>query len=160
MLKVYSNISDPITWVVNHSSDINLSWDQKQIRDHFTNKNCLNIFFEDKNHISGLILGHEIFNHNQNREIEILHLGVVKNKRNNGIGYSLMKSFEKKAHLEGENTTIFLEVNAQNEIAIKLYEKLGYKAYNERKNYYRSKSINAPHTQDAILFAKSLNAIK
>jgi|TARA_B110000238_G_scaffold192489_1_gene227885 ribosomal protein S18 acetylase RimI-like enzyme len=157
VLKVYSNISDPITWVVNHSSDINLSWDQKQIRDHFTNKNCLNIFFEDKNHILGLILGHIIFNHNQNREIEILHLGVLKNKRNNGIGYSLMNSFEKKAHLEGEKTTIFLEVNAQNEIAIKLYEKLGYKAYNERKNYYKNLSnINAVG-DSAILFKKIIN---
>ena len=42
---------------------------------------------------------------------------------------------------------------------IKLYQKLGYKAYNERKNYYRSKSINSPNSQDAILFVKSLNAI-
>ena len=156
-MKIYSNISDPITWVVNHNSDINLSWDQKQIRDHFTNKNCLNIFFKDKNHISGLILGHEIFNHNQNREIEILHLGVVKNKRNNGIGYSLMKSFEKKAHLEGENTTIFLEVNAQNEIAIKLYEKLGYKAYNERKNYYKDLTNTNTVGDSAILFKKIIN---
>jgi ribosomal protein S18 acetylase RimI-like enzyme len=50
-------------------------------------------------------------------------------------------------------------VNSGNKFAIKLYEKLGYKTYNERKNYYGSKSINSSVSQDAILFAKSLNAI-
>ncbi|MDB9776761.1 GNAT family N-acetyltransferase [Alphaproteobacteria bacterium] len=156
-MKLYSNILDPITWVINHSLDINLSWNQNQITDHFSNNNCLNLFFEDKNHISGLILGHTIFNHNQNREIEILHLGVLKNERNNGIGYKLMKFFEKKADLEGKITSIFLEVNAQNKIAIKLYEKLGYKAYNERKNYYKNLSdINAVG-ENAILFKKIIN---
>ena len=68
-----------------------------------------------------------------------------------------MKSFEKKAHLEGENTTIFLEVNAQNEIAIKLYEKLGYKAYNERKNYYKDLTNTNAVGDSAILFRKIIN---
>jgi ribosomal protein S18 acetylase RimI-like enzyme len=71
-----------------------------------------------------------------------------------------MEELEKLLNINKKSLKIFLEVSSSNKFAIKLYEKLGYKAYNERKNYYRSKSINAPHTQDAILFAKSLNAIR
>jgi len=52
---------------------------------------------------------------------------------------------------------IFLEASSMNKFAIKLYEKLGYKAYNERKNYYGSNPINPSSLQDAILFAKTLN---
>ena len=72
----------------------------------------------------------------------------------------ILEELEKQLKSTGKSVKIFLEASAINKFAIKLYEKLGYKAYNERKNYYRSKSINAPNTQDAILFAKSLNAIK
>ena len=93
-------------------------------------------------------------------EFEILHIAILPNFRNRGFALNLMKELEKLININKKSLKIFLEVSSSNKFAIKLYEKLGYKAYNERKNYYRSKSINAPNSQDAILFAKSLNDIK
>ena len=75
-----------------------------------------------------------------------------------GFGFELLIELEKQLKKSIKSTKIFLEVNSENKFAIKLYEKLGYKAYNERKNYYGSNPINPSSLQDAILFAKNLNA--
>ena len=69
-----------------------------------------------------------------------------------------MKELEKLLNINKISLKIFIEVSSSNKFAIKLYEKLGYKAYNERKNYYGSNPINPSSLQDAILFAKNLNA--
>ena len=108
----------------------------------------------------GILVGHYLYQSSNLDEFEILHIAILPKFRNRGFAYNLMKELEKLLKINKKALKIFLEVNSSNKFAIKLYEKLGYKAYNERKNYYRSKSINAPNTQDAILFAKSLNAIK
>jgi ribosomal protein S18 acetylase RimI-like enzyme len=71
----------------------------------------------------------------------------------------MLIELEKHLKIKEKTINIFLETGSANKFAIKLYEKLGYKIYNERKNYYGSKSINSPLFQDAILFVKSLNAI-
>ena len=113
----------------------------------------------DSNFI-GVLIGHYLYQSSDLDEFEILHIAILPEFRNRGFALNLMKELEKLLNINKKSLKIFLEVSAFNKFAIKLYEKLGYKAYNERKNYYRSKSINAPNTQDAILFAKSLNAIK
>ena len=78
--------------------------------------------------------------------------------RNQGIGKKILEELEKQLKMIDKSIKIFLEVSSINKFAIKLYEKLGYKAYNERKNYYGSYPINPSSLQDAILFAKTLNA--
>ena len=113
----------------------------------------------DSNFI-GVLIGHYLYQSSDLDEFEILHIAILPKLRNRGFALNLMKELEKLLNINKKSLKIFLEVSSFNKFAIKLYEKLGYKAYNERKNYYRSKSINAPNTQDAILFAKSLNAIK
>ena len=106
------------------------------------------------------MIGHFLYQDQKVSEFEILHIAVLPEFRNQGLGRMILEELEKQLKSTEKSVKIFLEASAVNKFAIKLYEKLGYKAYNERKNYYRSKSINAPNTQDAILFAKSLNAIK
>ena len=106
------------------------------------------------------MIGHFLYQDQKVSEFEILHIAVLPEFRNQGLGRMILEELEKQLKSTGKSFKIFLEASVINNFAIKLYEKLGYKAYNERKNYYRSKSINAPHTQDAILFAKSLNAIR
>ncbi len=113
----------------------------------------------DSNFI-GVIIGHYLYQSSDLDEFEILHIAILPKFRNRGFALNLMKELEKLININKKSLKIFLEVSSSNKFAIKLYEKLGYKAYNERKNYYRSKSINAPNSQDAILFVKSLNAIK
>tara|TARA_B100000795_G_C22696620_1_gene397866 strand:- start:327 stop:800 length:474 start_codon:yes stop_codon:yes gene_type:complete len=156
-LNFFLNIPEPVNWTINNNLHIDLKWNEKQITDHFNNSHSLNMFCGDEKSFIGTILSLEIFSDNNNKEFEILHLGIVKNHRHKGIAFKLMQFFEKKIYLEKKNTTIFLEVNSHNEIAIKLYKKLGYKFYSERKNYYKNKTDINLIGESAILFKKIIN---
>ena len=154
-----STISNPSSWVNSNKELLGLNWSSNSISDHFKNKNCRNIFIQDNDIPKGVLLGRFLFEDQTTIEFEILHIAIIPDSRNQGFGYELLLELEKQLKKPTKSTKIFLEVNSGNKFAIKLYEKLGYKTYNERKNYYRSKSINSSVSQDAILFAKSLNAI-
>ena len=145
-------------WPHGHHIELDLTWTKVAIEDHFKNKKALNLFAIEKKTL-GLILGHFLYQDQKSIEYEILHLAVLKKYRGKGVGFLLLSELEKQLKTVEKCIKIYLEVRAENKFAIKLYQKLGYKAYNERKNYYRSKSINSPNSQDAILFVKSLNAI-
>lgn len=147
-----------LNWLHEHHIELDLTWTKVAIEDHFKNKKALNLFAIEKKTL-GLILGHFLYQDQKSIEYEILHLAVLKKYRGKGVGFLLLSELEKQLKTVEKCIKIYLEVRAENKFAIKLYQKLGYKAYNERKNYYRSKSINSPNSQDAILFVKSLNAI-
>jgi len=69
-------------------------------------------------------------------EAEILSIAVMKRYRSGGIGRSLMETALR--HLFAERiATLFLEVDAGNEPAIKVYRRLGFKTVGERLGYYR-----------------------
>ena len=154
-----STISNPSSWVNSNKELLGLNWSSNSISDHFKNKNCRNIFLQDNDIPKGVLLGHFLYEDQRTIEFEILHIAIIPDSRNQGFGYELLLELEKQLKKPTKSTKIFLEVNSGNKFAIKLYEKLGYKTYNERKNYYGSKSIKSSVSQDAILFAKSLNAI-
>ena len=147
-----------LNWLHGHHIELDLTWTKVAIEDHFKNKKALNLFAIEKKTL-GLILGHFLYQDQKSIEYEILHLAVLKKYRGKGVGFLLLSELEKQLKTVEKCIKIYLEVRVENKFAIKLYQKLGYKAYNERKNYYRSKSINSPNSQDAILFVKSLNAI-
>ena len=147
-----------LNWLHEHHIELDLTWTKVAIEDHFKNKKALNLFAIEKKTL-GLILGHFLYQDQKSIEYEILHLAVLKKYRGKGVGFLLLSELEKQLKTVEKCIKIYLEVRAENKFAIKLYQKLGYKSYNERKNYYRSKSINSPNSQDAILFVKSLNAI-
>ena len=147
-----------LNWLHEHHIELDLTWTKVAIEDHFKNKKALNLFAIKKKTL-GMILGHFLYQDQKSIEYEILHLAVLKKYRGKGVGFLLLSELEKQLKTVEKCIKIYLEVRVENKFAIKLYQKLGYKAYNERKNYYRSKSINSPNSQDAILFVKSLNAI-
>ena len=149
---------EQVNWLHEHHIELDLTWTKVAIEDHFKNKKALNLFAIEKKTL-GMILGHFLYQDQKSIEYEILHLAVLKKYRGKGVGFLLLSELEKQLKTVEKCIKIYLEVRAENKFAIKLYQKLGYKAYNERKNYYRSKSINSPNSQDAILFVKSLNAI-
>lgn len=80
-------------------------------------------------------------------QMEITNIVVKKNMRKKGIGNLLLKELILLS--KGKNN-IFLEVNAKNINAIKLYEKNGFKNCGIRKKYYNG-------TDDAILMKLELN---
>ena len=152
-----TNSSD---FLIQYKELLEISWSNHSIDKHFDNKKSVNIEMSLDSKLIGILIGHYLYQSSDLDEFEILHIAILPNFRNRGFALNLMEELEKLLNINKKSLKIFLEVSSSNKFAIKLYEKLGYKAYNERKNYYRSKSINAPNTQDAILFAKSLNAIK
>ena len=147
-------------FLIQYKELLEISWSNHSIDKHFDNKKSVNIEMSLDSKLIGILIGHYLYQSSDLDEFEILHIAILPNFRNRGFALNLMEELEKLLNINKKSLKIFLEVSSSNKFAIKLYEKLGYKAYNERKNYYRSKSINAPNTQDAILFAKSLNAIK
>lgn len=66
-------------------------------------------------------------------ETEVLTLCVHQDKRKQGLGAALVQ--ELLAHRE--EGSVFLEVAEDNTDARRLYEKLGFKAYSRRAQYYK-----------------------
>ena len=76
-------------------------------------------------------------------EMHILNIAVHPSFRSKGIGTRLLTEGIKREHEKGSARYIFLEVRENNENAIKLYKKLGFKPLGLRKNYYRKEKTNA-----------------
>lgn len=66
--------------------------------------------------------------------IEILALGTLKKYQRRGISEQLLRLFLKEC--AGASKFVTLEVHSQNQSAIALYSKCGFKIVRTRKNYY------------------------
>lgn len=91
------------------------------------NKNAIVLVARDNKEVIGYLYA-LIFIDN----IDLLSIFVSKNKRCQHFGSKLMK----KLINEVKNQTITLEVSVQNNEAINLYKKYGFKEVGLRKNYY------------------------
>lgn len=83
---------------------------------------------------------------------EILTLAVAKDFRRLGLGRRLMRAAVRRAADRGADRML-LEVQVGNESAISLYEELGMKVIDRRKNYY--KLADGSHA-DALMMQLSL----
>ena len=151
-------LPDSKNWIINHKDQLEINWSEKDIELHLNKETSFNIYLLDQTKVKGALIGHFLYQDQKVSEFEILHIAVLPEFRNQGLGRMILEELEKQLKSTGKSVKIFLEASAINKFAIKLYEKLGYKAYNERKNYYGSNPINPSSLQDAILFAKTLNA--
>ncbi len=144
--------------LIQYKEPLEITWSKDSFCEHFDNKKSLNIELILDSKFIGILIGHYLYQSQDVDEFEILHIAILPKFRNKGFASNLMKELEKILKINEKSLKIFLEVSSMNKFAIKLYEKLGYKAYNERKNYYGSNPINPSSLQNAILFAKTLNA--
>ena len=151
-------LTDSKNWIINHKNQLEINWSEKDIELHLNKETSFNIYLLDQTNVKSALIGHFLYQDQKVSEFEILHIAVLPEFRNQGLGRMILEELEKQLKSTGKSVKIFLEASAINKFAIKLYEKLGYKAYNERKNYYGSNPINPSSLQDAILFAKTLNA--
>ncbi len=69
-------------------------------------------------------------------EAEILSLGVLPVKQQQGVGRALVAGLAEAAKAAGA-ARIFLEVDAGNEAAIALYRRAGFTQSGRRQGYYR-----------------------
>lgn len=70
-------------------------------------------------------------------QLEITNIVVKKSFRKNGVGNALLLELIRFAK-ESDKSEITLEVNNKNFVAIKLYEKNGFKNIGNRKKYYNN----------------------
>ncbi|MBQ3145662.1 MAG: ribosomal protein S18-alanine N-acetyltransferase [Clostridia bacterium] len=82
-------------------------------------------------------------------DVHITNIVVNKNFRKQNIGSLILSILIELAKLEPNISSITLEVNSNNIVAIKLYEKFGFKAVGLRKKYYNN-------IDDAIIYTKEL----
>ena len=69
-------------------------------------------------------------------ELHINNLAVAKSERRKGFGKDLLVQTSEQLNPE----SMYLEVDVQNEAAIKMYEKMGFRSFYTRKNYYENGS--------------------
>jgi ribosomal-protein-alanine N-acetyltransferase len=72
-------------------------------------------------------------------EGEILTFGVAPASRRQGVGRALLADLIQRARLTGVQR-LALEVAADNEAALALYQSFGFVRYGTRRNYYRRAS--------------------
>ena len=100
------------------------------LNDYFKNKNYKILVNVDKN-INGFLI---FYNNLDNLELEAIVVDI--NKRKQGIGSTLLEYLIN--YSEKEKKSIILEVASNNEVALNLYKKNGFKIINIRKKYYNN----------------------
>lgn len=96
--------------------------------------------------IEGKIIGY-ISIRKEIDEAEIDEIVITQAERHQGYGYKFIQEILQSLQNKGIKK-VFLEVRKKNTLAIRLYEKCGFKAYRVRKNYYQD--------DDAICYLKEL----
>lgn len=81
-------------------------------------------------------------------EVEILSIGIVSDRKNQGYGLMLLRELLKLWKAEGAEIC-FLEVRLSNHYARNLYERLGFIATGRREKYYR---LTSKTLEDAVCY--------
>ena len=84
--------------------------------------------FEVKKKIIGFLIEQRCLD-----EISILNVVIDKKYQNNGFGKKILSQY---LTILPNNSIVFLEVNINNFIALKIYTDLNFKKIDQRKNYY------------------------
>lgn len=120
---------------ISFSKDI-FELEQECFSDFYSIKSIEEMVKSEKNKVFGLLLKNKLVAYASFScvldEAELERVCVVKKFRNLNLATFLLKECFKKISAK----RIFLEVNKNNEYAIKLYVKLGFEKMGLRKNYY------------------------
>ena len=119
----------------------NLKYSSEFILSLLKNPNISYIYKKNK--------GFCIFSCNE-KEAEIITMAILPKYQNQGIGFLILTELEGILS-EISCNKVFLEVASNNLIAIHLYDKLGFKSFGIRKNYY---SVSENKKVNAILMKK------
>lgn len=106
----------------------NEAYSLKQIGEIILLESYTTYFIKERDIINGYII---IFDNSE--AFEIMKIGVLKEKRKEGIGKKIVDKIKEK------EKDIFLEVRESNIQAISFYEKNNFKRIGIRKNYYNNK---------------------
>ena len=88
-------------------------------------------------------------------ELEIYFIGVKRELRNQGVGKKFLRNIIKLAK-DRSATSVILEVNEKNTIAVYIYRSLNFKCCGIRKNYYYKAN---GRRDNALIMRLKLNAV-
>ena len=117
-------------------------WTREGFFTYLTHKDAMFLVVEEKGEIlayCGLLMVLD--------EGDITNVAVRPDRQREGIGHFLMDSLIRLAEEQGV-TTIHLEVRVGNDIAIRLYERMGFTRDGIRKQYYTDP------VEDALLMTR------
>lgn len=118
-------------------------WTEYHFKNDIQNDCSLNWVYEKDTHIIGFLFGWHILD-----EYHLNNIAINGNYRRQGFAQELFKHVVNDLRIN-EVKSMLLEVSATNLPARKLYEKLGFEAHGERKDYYTK-------GDDAVLYSLSL----
>ena len=122
-------------------SDFDNFWSYNVLKQELENKNTTYIVAKEKNEVVGFAGLSTCLD-----EATLNNIVVKKSHRNRGIGGELLESLIEFCS-ELSMKTFTLEVDTENEPAIHLYEKFGFKNLGIRKKYYNN-------SRDAFIMTK------
>jgi ribosomal-protein-alanine N-acetyltransferase len=99
-----------------------------------TNPNAISLVAKVNSEIAGFIIG-VVENHGAVKAGHVFTIDVAIKHRRKGLGMKLLGEME-KTFLNGGAETSYLEVRVDNEAAMRLYKKQGYRETKSLGNYY------------------------
>ena len=110
-------------------------WNYNILKKELLDENSIYFVIKDNKEIIGFAGVQFIID-----EASITNIVVKKNRRGNGIGTLMLKQIIEYSQKK-DISTITLEVNEKNIIAIGLYKKMGFEIVGARKNYYNGRDM-------------------
>lgn len=141
-----SDVPVPDVWSWLHEKSFERPWAEKVLSDLAAMPGCIGLTALIGDEPAGFVLARQTLD-----EAEVLTICVLPDARRQAIGAQLMTGLMnrlKNAH------TLFLEVDALNEPAIRLYTSIGFSQVGERKAYYQHADGSKT---DALLLRKELD---
>lgn len=126
----------------------NQAYSREEYRYALARAKAVNLLWEDgKGRVTGFV---GAFHHRAWRLGHVYTVNVHPSERGRGLGLRLMDEAEARLRRMGMKA-VLLEVNVENEAAIRLYEKGGYRLLRRLKDYYTQYA-----NPDAFLYRKAL----
>ena len=136
---------DDIAGVMSIQAKCGLSiWSEEGYRDEF--KRADSVAFRAS--IDGVLVGF-IVGRTVGEEAEVHNIGVLPDRRREGVGSKLLEAFAAACKIRGVKR-VWLEVRRSNETAIEFYRRLEFKPSSIRKGFYRSPD------EDALVMVRDL----
>ncbi len=123
------------------------AYSREEYRYALTRAKALNLVLEERGSIIGFI---GAFHHRTQRVGHVYTVNVHPKERGRGLGRLLLTACEERLAALGMRRVV-LEVNVENEDAIRLYERCRYARVQKLVDYYTTYRVN-----DAWLYAKDL----
>ena len=88
-------LSDSKNWIINYKDQLEINWTEKAIELHLNKETGFNIYLLDQSKAVGALIGHFLYQDQKVSEFEILHIAVLPEYRNQGLGRMILEELEK-----------------------------------------------------------------